>query len=83
MPRFYNFYVFYESMFYMIVTIGSFATFLLILTLLEGNILNLISFQLFLFMLLVYLLKGTAALYKYYRILPFYQAFVLVSLIIC
>lgn len=72
MPRFYNFYVFYESIFYMVVTIGSFATFLIILTLIEGSILNLISFQLLLFMYLVYLMKGTATLYKYYRILPFY-----------
>lgn len=83
MPRFYNFYVFYESIYYMVITLGSFITFLVILTLIERNILNLISFQLILLLLLVYLMKGTSTLYKYYRWLPLYQAFVLVSLIIC
>ena len=67
----------------MVVTIGSFITFLVILSLIERNILNLVSFQLILLLLLVYLMKGTTTLYKYYRWLPFYQAFVLVSLIIC
>ena len=73
----------YESIFYLIITIGSFALFLLILTFIERNVLNLISFLLLLVMLMVYLLRGTETMIKYYRIIPLYQAYVLVSLIFC
>ena len=62
----------YESIFYLIITIGSFALFLLILTFIERNVLNLISFLLLLVMLMVYLLRGTETMIKYYRIIPLY-----------
>ena len=83
MPRLYSFVVFYESIFYSMVTQGSLVTFLLLLTFIERNILNMISFLLLLVMLMINLLKGTETMIKYYRIIPLYQAYVLLSLIVC
>jgi len=44
MPRLYRVYIILDSIYYMVVVIGSFIVFLVILTLTERTVLNLISF---------------------------------------
>jgi len=82
MPKLYAFYVYCDIMYTYIVVILAFTLYLVITVMIPESLVNAITQTLVLSLLLIYLANGIKTLMRYWYILIFYQAIVLVLMVV-
>lgn len=82
MPRFYSFYVMLHMLYVNTIVITAFTIYLVLIVCIDSSLVNGITQTLVLILLCVYLAKGIKELLNYWNLLIFYQAIILVLMVV-
>ena len=82
MPRFYRFCIVVDIFYTNIIVIISFTLYLVLVVVIKSTLINAITQTLVLILLCIYLAKGIKELLGYWNLLTFYQAIVLVVMVV-
>ena len=82
MPKFYHFCIILDIIYTNLIVIISFTLYLVLVVAIKSTLINAITQTLVLILLCIYLAKGIKELLGYWNLLTFYQAIILVLMVV-